>query len=52
MFPIETAWMARDELLRAGAHLTYREIPDLGHSYARAQNDPILRWFCPALDPR
>jgi phospholipase/carboxylesterase len=45
MFPIETAHMARDELLKADADLVFREIEDLSHNYARAENDPILRWF-------
>jgi phospholipase/carboxylesterase len=49
MFPIETAHMARDELLKANADLVFREIEDLSHNYARAENDPILSWFDPDL---
>ena len=49
MFPIESAYMARDELTKAGADLVFREIGDLSHNYARAENDPILTWFNPLL---
>lgn len=49
MFPIDTAYMARDELMKANAELVFREIEDLSHNYARAENDPILGWFNAAL---
>ena len=45
MFPIDTAHMAQLELTKAGADLTYREIDDLGHTYAREENESILEWF-------
>ena len=49
MFPIESAYMARDELTKAGAELVFREIKDLSHNYARGENDAILSWFNPLL---
>ncbi len=45
MFPIDSAYLARDELLKANAELVFREIEDLSHNYARAENDAILTWF-------
>lgn len=51
LFPPALARRAREELERAGADLTYREIPDLSHTYPREQNDAILRWFDPRLVP-
>jgi phospholipase/carboxylesterase len=49
LFPVSLAQLARDELMRAGADLTYREIEDLSHTYPREENAAILRWFDPAL---
>jgi phospholipase/carboxylesterase len=49
MFPVQIARAASEELERAGADLTYREIPDLSHTYARDENDGILSWFDPSL---
>jgi phospholipase/carboxylesterase len=49
LFPVALARLGRDELLRAGADLVYREIEDLSHTYPREENDAILRWFDPAL---
>jgi len=49
MFPVAVARMARDALQKAGAELSYQELPDLSHTYAREQNGPILEWFDPAL---
>lgn len=49
MFPVERAHKARDELTKAGADLVFREIEDLSHNYAHAENDAILRWFNPLL---
>lgn len=49
MFPIETAYMAQEELLKAGAQLTFRDIDNLSHNYARAENPDLLAWFNPEL---
>ncbi len=49
LFPVALAQLARDELVRAGADLTYREIADLSHTYPRDENAKILDWFDPAL---
>jgi len=49
LFPPALARLARDELVKAGAALVYRELPDLSHTYPREQNAAILDWFEPAL---
>ncbi len=49
MFPVEIARMARDELAKAGADLTFREIEDLSHTYPREENARILEWLDPSL---
>ena len=49
MFPIDAAYMARDELERAGAELTFREIEGLSHTYARTENPKLIEWFNPKL---
>ena len=49
MFPIETAYMAKEELEAAGARLVFRPIDGLSHTYARTENDALLNWFNPAL---
>jgi len=49
MFPVPMARMARDQLVAAGADVTYREVEDLSHTYPREENDGILRWFDPSL---
>ena len=49
MFPVVVARLARDALLKAGAELSYQELPDLSHTYAREQNGLILEWFDPTL---
>lgn len=49
MFPVALARMAREQLAAAGAAVTYRELPDLSHTYPREENDGILRWFDPSL---
>jgi phospholipase/carboxylesterase len=49
MFPVATARMAHRELQRAGADVTFREIPDLSHTYPREENARILEWFDPSL---
>ncbi len=45
LFPVSLARLARDELVRAGAEVEYREIPDLSHAYPREENREILRWL-------
>jgi phospholipase/carboxylesterase len=45
LFPVSLAQLARDELVRAGAQVEYREIPDLSHAYPREENRAILRWL-------
>ncbi len=45
MFPVQTARMAHEALQKAGADITYREIQDLSHTYARDENDALLAWF-------
>jgi phospholipase/carboxylesterase len=49
MFPIGIARMAAAELEKAGADLTFREVEDLSHTYAREENARILEWFDPDL---
>ena len=39
LFPVSLARLARDELVRAGAEIEYREIADLSHAYPREEND-------------
>jgi len=50
MFPVDMAREARDALTAAGARVTYRELPDLGHTYPRELNPSILEWLR-ATDP-
>jgi len=45
MFPVEIARQARKALTRAGAHVTYREIEDLSHSYPSEINPQLLHWL-------
>ena len=45
MFPVQSAQMSRDALVTAGAHLVYREIEDLSHTYPRDENPRILDWL-------
>ena len=49
MFPIETAYMAKQELENAGAKLKFRELPGHPHSYARFENPALIEWFNPEL---
>lgn len=49
MFPVAIARLAAQELERAGADITFREIEDLSHTYPREENDRILTWFDPSL---
>jgi len=45
MFPVQTAHMAREAFTTVGARLTYREIPDLSHTYPRDEHARILDWL-------
>jgi phospholipase/carboxylesterase len=45
MFPVATAHLAREALTAAGAHLVYREIEDLSHTYPRDENPRVLDWL-------
>jgi phospholipase/carboxylesterase len=45
MFPVEMARGARQALEAAGAAVTYREVPDLAHTYPRELNPQILAWM-------
>ena len=49
MFPIEAAYMARQQLWDVGADLTFREIEGLSHTFARAEVPELLAWFNPEL---
>jgi phospholipase/carboxylesterase len=49
MFPVDTARVTYEQLLAGGADVTYREVPDLSHTYPRDENDAILRWFDSSL---
>jgi phospholipase/carboxylesterase len=51
MFPVATARMGREALERAGAHVVYREIEDLSHTYPRDENPRILDWLLGPLTP-
>jgi phospholipase/carboxylesterase len=45
MFPVQTARLARQALMAAGARLVYREVEDLSHTYPRDENPRILDWL-------
>lgn len=45
MFPFTMAREARDALAAAGASVTYRELPDLSHTYPREVNAELLAWL-------
>jgi len=45
MFPVQTAHLGRDALIANGAHVVYREIADLSHTYPRDENPRILDWL-------
>ena len=49
MFPVEVAWMAKQELETAGADVTFRIIEGLSHTYARSENPALIEWFNPEL---
>ena len=40
---------AFDTLVKHGADVLFREVPDLSHTYPREENARILEWFDPAL---
>lgn len=45
MFPVDVARMARDTLAAADAHIVFKELADLSHTYPTEQNDPIIDWL-------
>jgi phospholipase/carboxylesterase len=45
MFPVQVARTARDVLRSAGAHVRYREIRDLSHTYPTEENELIIDWL-------
>jgi phospholipase/carboxylesterase len=45
MFAVDMAQLAYAGLAAAGADVTYRELPDLSHTYPREQNARILDWL-------
>jgi phospholipase/carboxylesterase len=45
MFPAVLARQAQAALTAAGARVSYREIPDLSHTYPREANAEILAWL-------
>ncbi|HLK26436.1 MAG TPA: hypothetical protein VKT30_17400 [Caulobacteraceae bacterium] len=45
MFSFAMAREARDALAAAGAAVTYRELPDLSHTYPREVNAELLEWL-------
>jgi phospholipase/carboxylesterase len=45
MFPVELARQAQRALLRTGAAVTYRQVEDLSHTYARELNGAVLDWL-------
>jgi phospholipase/carboxylesterase len=45
MFPATMAQEAERVLSAAGAHVTYREIEDLSHTYPREMNAVMLDWL-------
>lgn len=48
MFPIDMAKLAHAQLSAAGADITYREITDLSHNFARAELPNLLNWLSPS----
>ncbi len=45
MFPVDVARQAERVLAQSGAHVTYREIDDLSHTYPREINAELLGWL-------
>ncbi len=52
MFPIALARQAHAAFRRAGADVTYREVPDLSHTYPREMNATLLSWLETTPSPR
>ena len=50
MFDVEVARMAEYALSAAGAAVSYRELPDLGHRYPEEGNPELVDWFLSAND--
>jgi phospholipase/carboxylesterase len=51
MFPVAMARGASEALSAAGAAVTYRELPDLSHTYPRELNPQILAWMAQTAAP-
>ena len=49
MFPVNRSVQACRDLLRAGADVKLKVVPDLSHAYPREENGAILKWFDPGL---
>jgi len=45
MFPVSVGRAANRALTAAGAHVTYREIEDLSHTYPQDENPAIVDWL-------
>ena len=45
MFPVQTARQTQAALSAAGAHVSYREIDDLSHTYPREINAELVEWL-------
>ena len=45
MFPISFARKTHQLLHAAGADITFREVPELSHTYPRQENKNILNWM-------
>jgi phospholipase/carboxylesterase len=48
MFPAQMARDAHANLTAAGARVSYREIPDLSHTYPREASTDLLDWLADA----
>jgi phospholipase/carboxylesterase len=51
MFPVQMAREASQALAAAGAAVTYRELPDLSHTYPRELNPQLLAWMGETANP-
>jgi phospholipase/carboxylesterase len=51
MFPVEVARQAQHALSQAEAHVTYREIDNLAHTYPREINASMLAWLTETIVP-
>ncbi|MEQ1755137.1 MAG: phospholipase [Micropepsaceae bacterium] len=52
MFPASMARGAERSLAAAGAHVTYREVADLSHTYPREMNAVMLEWLAGELSSK